>query len=121
MAITIEWQGAATAAWDEEAFDQTEQLPQPQIRVGLVVGRQLSATYCNDVLMPGPRVDGDAPAVAGSVALVVRPDAGGFRPGSHADLSLQDVAFEIVRGTDTETWVVDHLELQDISVGWFAG
>ena len=80
-AITVEWQGAASQAWDDDGFDETAELPDGDIRVALVTGRQLSTIYCNDVLMPGAGSDAEVPAVSGEVSLVVRPDAGWLSAG----------------------------------------
>ena len=121
MAVTVQWDDAATTAWDGSGFDRSATLPRSAVRVSLVVGRMLSAGYCTDISMPGVRVDGDAPAVSGTVDLVVRPDAGGFKPGSHADVTVRDIVFEIVQGGEVQHWRIDLFELHDISVGWFAG
>ena len=76
-AITVEWQGAASDAWDEDGFDEAADLPDGRIRVALITGRLLSTTYCNDIVMPEAGSDSEVPATSGNVSLVVRPDAGG--------------------------------------------
>ena len=121
-AITVEWRGAASQAWDDEGFDESAELPDGDIRVVLVTGRLLSTIYCNDVLMPNAGSDAEVPAISGDVSLAVRPDAGGFRPASHADLILEDVEFEVNPGTgETEIWRLDSFAWDDEFVGWLAG
>ena len=120
-AISVEWQGAASEAWTNDGFNETAELPDADIRVTLATGRLLSTIYCNDVLTPEAGADTEVPAVAGQVSIVVRPDPGGFQPASHADLTLTDIAFEVVFGTEPEVWRLDDLEWQDELVGWFAG
>jgi hypothetical protein len=120
MALTVQWDRAATTAWEQEGFDDSMTLPQPAVQVFLVVGAELSQTYCTDIGGMG-RVDGQAPAVSGTVELTVTPQAGGFEPAGTADVTLRDVAFDVVQGTETETWRIDQLELEDLNVGWFAG
>ena len=121
-AITVEWRVAASQAWDDEGFEASAELPDGDIRVALVTGRLLSTIYCNDVLMPNAGSDSKVPAISGDVSLAVRPDAGGFRPASHADLTLEDVQFEVNLGTgETEIWHLDRLQWEDEFVGWLAG
>ena len=121
MSVTIEWRSAASAAWDAGAFSGTKHVPDADLDVTLNVGQQLSALYCTDIGMQGPRVDGTAHASAGQVEITVRPDAGGFKPASHADLSLHDIVFEVTQGAQVEHWRIDDLVIQNVSVGWFAG
>ena len=120
-AITVEWRGAASQAWDDEGFEASAELPDGDIRVVLVTGRLLSTIYCNDVLMPNAGSDAEVPAISGDVSLAVRPDAGGFRPASHADLTLEDVEFEVNLGSETEIWRLDSFAWEDEFVGWLAG
>jgi hypothetical protein len=121
FAVTIEWDQAATMAWDAGRFDETAELPRPDVRVTLSTGRQLSAGYCTDILTPETRTDATAPAAAGAVELVVEPVEGGFEPAGNADLSLRDIVFEVIHGTEPENWCLEQLVLPDVSVGWFAG
>lgn len=121
-AITVEWQGAASEAWEKGGFDETASIPDERIVVALVSGRLLSTLYCDDVGMPDEGVDAQAFAVSGSVSMVVRPDLdAGFRPGGHADVILEDAEFEVNVGDVTELWRLDRLEWQDELIGWFAG
>ena len=121
MAITIDWQGAASGAWSDGEFDETASLAEAPVQVSLVAGRGLDGLYCNDILMPGMSEDNKIAAHEGTVQLVVRPDEGGFKPASHADAALNDVTFNVVVGSDEETWQLDELTFQNVSVGWMAG
>jgi hypothetical protein len=119
--VTIEWREAASAAWAAAGFHGTKQIPDGDLDVTLNVGQQLSTLYCTDIGVIGPHVDGTAHAISGQVELRVTPDAGGFKPASHADIALHDVVFEVVQGTSVEHWRIAELVLQAVSVGWFAG
>jgi hypothetical protein len=121
MSVTVDWTGAASAAWDASGFTGTKQIPDGELDVTLNVGQQLSALYCTDIGMEGPRVDGTAHASSGRVDITVTPDAGGFEPASHADISLHDVVFDVVQGAEVEQWRIAELVIHDVSVGWFAG
>ena len=120
IGVTIQWDQAASTAWEESGFNDSATLPKPEVQVFLVHGSRLSETYCTDIGGMGS-VNGQAPAVSGTVEIAVTPDAGGFEPSSHANLTLSDVVFDIVEGTATEQWRIDQLDLRDLSVGWFAG
>jgi len=121
MSVTIEWRGAASAAWTAGGFDSSKQIPDAELDVTLNVGRQLSALYCTDIGTIGAHADGTAHAVSGQVEINVTPDAGGSEPSSHADVSLHDVVFEVIQGVEMQHWRIADLVLQDISVGWVAG
>jgi hypothetical protein len=121
MAITVQWDGAATAAWENGAFQETAELPQIPVQVSLVAGSGLSRLYCNDVLMPGIGEDSNVHAGDGSAELTVRPDAGGFQPASHANVTLRELTFRVIFGTEEETWRLDELTMENVSVGWFPG
>jgi hypothetical protein len=121
LSVTIEWRGAATAAWAASGFNGTKQIPDAELDVTLNVGSQLSALYCTDIGTIGAHADGTAHAVSGQVDIKVTPDAGGSEPSSHADVSLHDVVFEVIQGTEVQHWRIDELVLRDISVGWVAG
>jgi len=120
-AITVEWQGAATAAWEDGGFDETSTLEEAPVLVSLVFGHGLDRLYCNDVIEPGMREDNKVQADVGTVRLVVTPDEGGFKPASHADATLTNLSFKVVVGTDEETWTLDELGFENLSVGWLAG
>ena len=120
-AITVEWQGAATTAWEDGSFDETATVEEDPVVVTLVTGRGLDGLYCNDILMPGMAEDNKVQASAGTVRLVVRPDQEGFKPASHADAVLNDIVFEVVVGTEEESWQLDELGFENLSVGWMAG
>jgi hypothetical protein len=49
------------------------------------------------------------------------PDARGFQPASHADITLRELTFQVIFGTEEETWRLDELTMENIAVGWFAG
>lgn len=123
LAVVIEWQGAATDANQAGSFGETATLPEERVSVSLQVGTMLSAGFCNDVLgMPGHRVDGNAPASGGTVRLALEPTGTEPTfPTASADLALEAIGFEIVRGGAVEEWRIDRLELNDISVGWLPG
>jgi len=121
MSVTVEWRGAATDAWAAAGFDRTKEIPDHDLDVTLNVGSQLSALYCTDIGTIGAHADGTAHAMSGRVEIKVTPDAGGFKPASHADVSLRDVVFEVIQGQEVQHWRIDDLVLQDVSVGWFAG
>src|SRR5688572_10176655 len=55
-AITVEWRGAASKAWANEAFHETQQLPNAEISVSVVEGSGLTSYFCNDIRMPGQGV-----------------------------------------------------------------
>jgi len=120
-AITVDWQGAATGAWEDGAFVETASLAEAPVQVSLVAGNGLDALYCNDILTPGMSEDNKIAAHEGNVRLVVRPDEGGLKPASHANAALNELRFDVIVGTDQETWQVDELIFDNISVGWFAG
>jgi hypothetical protein len=96
-------------------------VPQIPIQVSLAAGSGLSRLYCNDVLMPGIGEDSNVRASAGIVELTVQPDARGFQPASHADITLRELTFQVIFGTAEETWRLDELTMENVSVGWFAG
>jgi hypothetical protein len=121
LGITIQWNEAASAAWEAGDFSETAQLPDAAIEVALVAGRGLSKRNCTDILMPGIGEDSRAQAEAGTVEMTVRPDEGGFEPAAHADVTLRDIVFTVNFGTEEETWRLDELVLENVSVGWFAG
>ena len=121
MSVTIDWREAASSAWAGGGFNGTKQIPDGALDVTLNVGQQLSALYCTDIGMEGPRVDGTAHATSGQVEITVTPDAGGFEPASHADVSLHDVVFEVLQGVEVQHWRISELVIQNVSVGWFAG
>ena len=121
LAVVIQWEGAATSAWEEDAFAASATLPHDSMSVSLEAGQGLSSLYCNDILMPGQGVQATTRAVAGSVELSAQPQAGGFKPAATADVTLIDVVFEVSTGDEVEIWHLDRLELRDVSVGWFAG
>jgi hypothetical protein len=81
----------------------------------------LSTLYCDDIGMPGEGADSEVPAVAGEVRLLIQPDPGGFRPSGRADLMLTNTEFDTVVGDEPEVWRLEHLEWQNVQVGWFAG
>jgi len=121
MSVTVDWRGAASAAWEADGYDGTKQIPDGELDVTLNVGRLLSQLYCTDIMTQQPRVDGTAHAISGEVEISVTPDAGGFEPQSHAGVTLRDVVFEVIQGSAVEHWRIDELILQNVSVGWFAG
>lgn len=122
LAVVLQWQGAATEAAETGAFQETSTLPDARVSVSLQVGQMLTAGFCTDILgMPGHQVDGEAPAVAGTVELTVRPTGEQQFPTANADLTLDGIVFDIVFGTEVEQWRIDRLELEDILVGWLAG
>jgi hypothetical protein len=121
MSVTIDWREAASSAWANNGYDGTKQIPDGELDVTLNVGRQLSDLYCTDIGMEGPRVDGTAHATSGQIEITVTPDAGGFEPASHADVSLHDVVFDVVQGAEVEHWRITDLVIENVSVGWFAG
>lgn len=121
MSVTVDWRGAASTAWDTDGFNETKQIPDGELDVTLNVGRLLSQVYCTDFMTTEPRVDGTAHAVSGEVEIAVQPDRGGFSPAGHADVTLRNVVFEVIRGADVEHWRIDELVLQSVGVGWFAG
>jgi hypothetical protein len=118
--ITAEWTDAASAAWANDGFTDTQQLPNPEITVSVVEGNQLSSYYCNDIRMPGQGVTSTIEAAAGTVELTVRPSPEGFEPAGQADLRLSDVTFELGLGSG-EVWHLAELVIQNVSVGWLAG
>ncbi|MEA2677856.1 MAG: hypothetical protein QOJ81_1997 [Chloroflexota bacterium] len=119
-AITVEWGGAASEAWANGPFNDTQQLPNPEITVSVVEGNGLSTYYCNDVRGPGQGTTSEIEATSGAVEVAVRPDPEGFQPAGHADLRLSDVTFTIRLGSG-ETWRLDELVIENVSVGWLAG
>jgi hypothetical protein len=121
MSVTVDWRGAASAAWQADGFEDTKQIPDGELDVTLNVGRLLSQLYCTDIMTQEPRLDGTAHAIGGEVEISVTPDAGGFNPASHADVTLRDVVFEVIQGSEVEHWRIEELVLQNVSVGWLAG
>ena len=121
MSVTLDWRGAASAAWEADGFSGTKQIPDGELDVTLNVGRLLSQLYCTDIMTQEPRLDGTAHAISGEVEIAVQPDQGGFSPASHADITLRNVVFEVIQGAEVEHWRIDELVLQSVSVGWFAG
>jgi hypothetical protein len=117
-AITVEWSGAASEAWNNDGFNDTHQLPHPEITVSVVEGSQLTSYYCNDIRMPGQGETSTIAASSGTVDLAVTPTPQGFEPAGQADLRLTDITFTL---GETETWHLDELVIENVSVGWFAG
>ena len=64
--------------------------------------------------MPGIGEDSNVRASGGNVDLTVRPDAGGFEPASHADVTLQELTFRVIFGTEEETWRLDELTMENV-------
>jgi len=119
-AITVEWSGAASEAWANEAFNETQQLPHPDITVSVVEGSGLGSYFCNDIRMPGQGVTSTVEATSGTVDLEVRPNREDFEPSGQADLRLTDITFRLALGNG-EVWHLDELVIENVSVGWFAG
>jgi hypothetical protein len=120
IGFTVQWDRAASTAWEQSGLDANAALPDAQVQVFLVHGANLSQTYCTDIGGMGT-VDGQVEAIGGTAELVVTPDAGGFKPASHANLTLRDATFDVVQGGATEQWRIELVELENLSVGWFAG
>jgi hypothetical protein len=118
--ITIEWRGAASQAWTNDGFTGSQQLPDPEITVAVVEGNGLSGYWCNDVRMPGQGVTSTIEASSGLVDITVRPTPGGFQPAGQADVRLSDIVFSVAPD-DGETWHLDALVIENVSVGWMAG
>ena len=119
-AITVEWLGAASQAWMNDSFEASKQLPNSEITVSVVEGKQLSGYWCNDVRMPGQGPTSTIEASTGTVDLSVTPNRQGFEPAGQADLRLSNVTFNVTLGSG-QTWHLDELVIEDVSVGWFAG
>ena len=119
-AITVEWSGAASQAWTNDGFNETKQLPNPEITVSVVEGSGLVAYWCNDIRMPGQGVTSTIEASGGTVELAIHPNREGFQPAGQADLRLGDVTFHLTLGSG-EVWHLDELVIENMSVGWFAG
>jgi hypothetical protein len=121
FAVTMQWNVGQPG--EAREFDETVSLPDAEVQISLQTGTMLSQGFCTDILgMPGHRVDGDAPAVSGTVRLNLDPNDGGEPfSTSLADLTLDNILFDIVFGTETEQWRVEGLVLEDILVGWLAG
>jgi hypothetical protein len=98
IGFTLQWDQAASTAWEQSGFDGSKTLPDAQVQLFLVHGRSLSQTFCADIGGMGS-VDGHAPATGDTVDVEVTPDAGGV----------------------TEQWRIDLVEFENLSVGWFAG
>jgi hypothetical protein len=120
-AVTVEWTGGASQAWDNARFDEAATLPDVRITVTLVTGRQLSTYYCNDLIQAGQGTDREIPAVAGTATLVVEPNRDGMKPAALAALTLESVNFDVIVGGEPEVWHLDGLEWRDVLVGWLAG
>ena len=118
-AITVEWSGAASEAWANEAFNETQQLPNAVITVSVVEGSGLASYYCNDVRMPGQDVTSTIEAATGTVEITVRPSRESFEPAGQADLRLTDITFRATPGG--EVWHLAELVIENVSVGWAAG
>jgi hypothetical protein len=118
VGINVEWAGAASEAWANESFSETQQLPSPDITVSVVEGSGLLAYWCNDVRMPGQGVTSTIEATGGTVELSVRPSREGFEPAGQADLRLTDIIF---RTPGSEVWHLEELVIENVSVGWLAG
>lgn len=119
-AITVQWDGAASAAWANGAFSATEQLPNAEITVSVVEGHGLDSYYCNDVLGPGQGPTSTVEAASGTVEIAVHADPQGFKPAGHADLRLTDISFHVNLGSG-ETWHLNGLVIENVAVGWLAG
>jgi hypothetical protein len=120
IGFTVQWDQAASTAWEQSGFDGSASLPDAEVQVFLVHGANLSQTFCTDIGGMGT-VDGHVEATGGTADIVVTPDAGGFQPASHANVKLRDITFDVVQGGVTEQWRIDLVELENLSVGWFAG
>ena len=118
-AITVEWSGAASEAWANEAFNETQHLPSPDITVSVVEGSGLASYFCNDIRMPEQGVTSTIEATSGTVDLEVRPNREGFEPAGQAELRLTDITFRPTMGG--EVWHLAELVIENVSVGWFAG
>ena len=119
--MVVIWEGAATEAVEAGSFEETVELPDERVTVTLQTGAKLSQGLCNDIILPDYRVDGEAPAVDGTVSLNVQPNGDEVFDTAAADLTLTNIEFDIVFGTETEQWLVESLELEDVLVGWLAG
>jgi hypothetical protein len=119
-AITIEWGGAASEAWANDGFTDSQQLPNPEITVSVIEGSQLTSYYCNDIRMPGQGETSTIEAATGTVEIEVQPTPEGFEPSGQASLRLSDVTFRVSLG-DGEVWHLTELVIENVSVGWLAG
>jgi hypothetical protein len=119
-AITVEWGGAASAAWANDEFSDTQQLPHPEITVTVIEGNKLTGCYCNDIREMGAGPTSTVEAATGTVEITVRPNREGFEPAGQADLRLTNVSFHVGLGAG-DTWRLDELVIENVSVGWLAG
>lgn len=119
-AITVEWSGAASEAWARDSYEDTQQLPHPEITVSVVEGRDLTSYYCNDIRAPGQGPTSTTQASIGTVRISVTPTRDGFQPAGRADLRLSNVNFHVDSGS-AEPWHLDELVIEDVAVGWLAG
>jgi hypothetical protein len=120
-AITFQWSGAATNAWNAGGFHQVTHLPDANLHIRIVSGSGLNTLYCNDVLEPGQGETSSTDVTAGAAEASVRPDAGAHRPAAHADAVVQDLSWITATPDGPQAWHVDEIVWQNVSIGWLAG
>ena len=121
--ITVE----DSLAWDASnagvPLTRTYVLPDPAVWVMAQWGNDLTYEHCNDVLEPGrgSAVDGEAPAVQGTITVTVEPMGPPLNaveyPGM-ATIELEDVVFEDADGNQE---AIQSIEFPPVSVGWLPG
>jgi hypothetical protein len=114
--LTFFAEGLVTAAREADS-ETTTVFDLPAVDVSLIVeqGSHVSDATCDDVIeFPGPSVRRTWTATSGTATVRIRPGTDGAR----GDLVLEDVTFS---ATGDDDLVLDRLEWQDVSVGWFAG
>lgn len=116
--VTFQTSGLVEAARASE--EQTEfvlDLSTSAAEVRIEYGERVSATACNDAIVPpGPRIDRSWTASSGTATLRIRPESGS--EGAFADLVLEGVVFSS-DGADDIT--LEAVEWTDVFVGWYPG
>jgi len=95
--LSVRGDVAQEAADNGQPLSISYTLPHPDIDLVAQWGTELTQNLCNDVVIPGTVIDGEAPAVSGTVHLTIEPDVGYqgfFEATGDAFVELEDVAFE---------------------------
>lgn len=117
LMLSFHLPGAVSAA--AEAGEETTtvlDLPDASVELVLEQGTRISDAMCDDVIeQGGPQVAFTWTATAGRATLRIRPDVQGT---ARADLLLEDVVLESDGGATVR---LQHLEWENVGVGWYPG
>jgi hypothetical protein len=119
--LTVDWEGAATRAEEQNGLAEEVTLPDEQVQVRLQVGERLAERVCTDIVDPEwPEIEQRWAAVEGHATIEVAtdPDPSEFPVAS---VTLTDLRLEPQEGEATQAWRLDRVEIEEVVIGWYAG